>query len=204
MSRAAERATILAVDDLPEYRRLYERRLGDGFEVVTAESGSEALERIGEQVDVVLLDRSMPDMSGDEVLETIRADGYDCRVAMVTANEPDDDVIDLGFDAYLVKPVTTAELTETVERLLARTAYEAHLQELYTLCVERAESRAPDRGVGVNDRATETETETEEADDELAALEDRIREIRDQVDETVGAFETADYRASFRDLPDLE
>ncbi|NPB22804.1 hypothetical protein G7L55_24315, partial [Shigella sonnei] len=69
-------------------------------------------------------------------------------------------------------------LHETVERLLARTAYEAHLQELYTLCVERAESRTSGRG----------RTADETDDPELEALEDRIREIRDEVDETVQAF----------------
>lgn len=194
MSRGAERARILAVDDLPEDRRRYEQRLGDAYEVVTAESGREALERIDAQVDVVLLDRSIPDMSGEAVLEAIRSDTSDCRVAMVTANEPDDDVIDLGFDAALVEPVTTQELNETMERLLARTAYETRLQELYTLCVKRAEFRA-----GGRRRAAE---ETDDVD--LDSLEERIRDLRNEVDETVGAFETADYRASFRDLRDRE
>lgn len=249
MSTPAERATVLAVDDLPEYRRLYERRLGDDYEVLTAESGEAALRMLDDRIDVVLLDRSMPDMSGDEVLATIRAEGYPCRVAMVTANEPDDDVIDLGFDAYLVKPVTTGELNRTVQRLLARTSYEAHMQELFTLCVERAradpngelpssEGEVPTEvGTSTDGRASTNgqpptgeqptidgqpstderasagaaepkprsgENVDEDSDDDLAALEDRIREVRDTVDETVERFETADYRASFRDLPDLE
>lgn len=235
MSTRAERATVLAVDDLPEYRRLYERRLGDDYEVLTAESGEAALDVLDDRIDVVLLDRSMPDMSGDEVLATIRADGLPCRVAMVTANEPDGDVIDLGFDAYLVKPVTTGELNRTVQRLLARSSYESHMQELFTLCVERAQA-APDGELAATDTepmddATSTEepvstdeppvaggqaateaaeqqtrgSEDEDGEpDELAALEDRIREVRETVDETVERFETADYRASFRDLPDLE
>lgn len=203
MTKGADQPTVLAVDDLPEYRRLYERRLGDDYEVITAENGSVALEALGDAVDIVLLDRSMPDMSGDEVLEAIRDANHDCRVAMVTANEPDEDVIDTGYDAYLVKPVTGDELVRTVERLLARSSYEAQLQELYTLCVKRAKARAD----GGADDAIEPLGAGDDADAEtadVAAIEERIREIRERVDETVSSFDTADYRASFRDLPELE
>lgn len=215
MTTRRERATVLAVDDLPEYRRLYRRRLGDEYEVLTAKSGPAALDMLGDAVDVVLLDRSMSDMSGDDVLGRIREANHDCRVAKVTADEPDDDIIDRGFDAYLVRPFTTEELTQTVDRLLARSSYEAHLQELYTLCVKRAKARA-DGGVnGAKGDCDSISPETEavasdedvdsEADTgDVAAIEERIREVKGQVDETVSTFDTADYRASFRDLPRLE
>lgn len=197
MSRGVARATILAVDGLPEYRRRYERRLGDEYEVLTAESGTTALDRLDDQVDVVLLDRCISDMGSDEVLEAIRSGDYDCRVTMVTTDELDADIIDLGFDAVLEKPVSTSTLNDTVERLLARTAYETKLQELYSLCVERAKARTDG---GRSSTAESGSIETTEATD-LAALEDRIQEIRKSVDETVESFETTDYRASFRDLP---
>jgi len=61
---------------------------------------------IDETVDVVLLDRMMPGMSGQEVLAAIRERGLDCRVAMVTAVDADFDVIEMGFDEYLGKPRT--------------------------------------------------------------------------------------------------
>lgn len=216
MTIRAERATVLAVDDRRDSRRQYERRLGDEFEVLTAENGATALDMLDETVDVVLIHRTLPDTTSDEVLFSIRAAGYDCRVAMVTDEEPATDAIETGFDATLVKPVTADDLTETVERLLARSSYETQLDELYSLCVKRAKARA-DGGVnGVDsgvDNGVDNGGGTRRPDDDggdgersdaetsdVAEIEARIREIRESVDETVSSFETTDYRASFRDL----
>lgn len=184
-----EETTILAVDDLPEYLELYEARLGDRYEVDTANGGEEALERLGDDVDVVLLDRSMPGLSGDEVLERIRDAEYDCRVAMVTAVEPDVDVIDLGFDAYLTKPVSKETLVETVERLLQRSQYSDALAELYSLCSKRALLRRR--------MAEEDLSESEK----YQGLQAEIREQRDAVDDLVASFDHDDFRATFRDIP---
>jgi len=52
--------------------------VGEDYEVVTAYDGSTALERMSDAIDIVLLDRHMPDITGDRVLEEIRATGYDC------------------------------------------------------------------------------------------------------------------------------
>lgn len=197
MSSGVEPATILAVDDQPEFRRRYEHRLGDDYEVLTANCGTAALDLLEDHVDIVLLDRCIPDMSGDVLLETIRSRDYDCRVTMVTTNEPDADIIELGYDAVLKKPMATTTLNDTVERLLARTAYETQLQELYSLCVQRAKARTD----GGRPFTAESASSGRNEPTDLAALEDRIREIRETVDQTVDSFETTDYRASFRDLP---
>ncbi|WP_435097638.1 response regulator [Halarchaeum sp. P4] len=178
--------TILAVDDLPEYLQLYEARLDD-YDVRTAGDGESAIETIDEDVDVVLLDRSMPDVPGDDVLAYIREEGYDCQVAMVTAVEPDTDIVELGFDAYLVKPVSGDRLVDTVERLLRRSRYEDELEELYALCSQRAAL------------AAEGKTENEE----YAELSARIEELRRSVDYAVTEFSPDDYRATFRDIPEF-
>lgn len=187
-----EETTILAVDDLPEYLELYEARLGDRYDVETAEGGEEALDKLDDEVDVVLLDRSMPGLSGDEALARIRDSEYDCRVAMVTAVEPDVDVIDLGFDAYLTKPVSKETLVDTVERLLQRSQYDEEVADLYRLCTKRAV---------VRQRVSESDVSESE---EFRELQSKIRERRDAVDDLVADFDHDDFRATFRDLPSTE
>lgn len=107
--------TVLIVDD--------DRPLADGFatflssdnEVRTAYTGEEALSRLDSEVDVVLLDRGLPDRRGEEVLEAIRASDVDCRVAMVSGDDPSPE---LDYDAYLTKPVPELNaLSETVAEL---------------------------------------------------------------------------------------
>lgn len=175
MSRARDSPTVLAVDDLDEYLDCYEYRLEAAYDVLTAEDGETALDVVYEDVDVVLLDRDMPGISGDDVLESIRADGYGCRVALVTADEPDEDVIDLGYDAYVTKPVSESELNEVVDQLLTVAAYLDAVDEYHAACEQRAK-RGED------------------------AVEASLRDLRDRVDELADQFDESDYRVVFRDL----
>ena len=64
----AEEATVMLVDDEPTLVDLYETFLSGEYDVRTATGGTEALEVMDESVDVALLDRRMPELSGDEVL----------------------------------------------------------------------------------------------------------------------------------------
>ena len=112
--------TVLVVDDERELADLYTEWLSDAHSVRTAYSGSEALELVDATVDVVLLDRRMPDLSGDEVLGEIDTGALDCRVVMLTAVDPGGEIVDMPFDDYLVKPVTDEVLHDAVERMRAR------------------------------------------------------------------------------------
>ncbi|MEF8777822.1 MAG: response regulator [Natronomonas sp.] len=116
----SENATILAVDDERGLVDIYRTWFGDKYDVRTAFGGREALSAFDDSVDLVVLDRRMPGLSGDEVLETLREDGHDCPVVMVTAVEPDEGMIELPFDEYVVKPVDKKELLEAAERALAQ------------------------------------------------------------------------------------
>lgn len=131
-------ATILLIDDERDIVRIYESHLESSYEVRTATSAHEGLELLDDSVDVVLLDRHMPDMSGDEVLTTIRDNGVNCRVVMATAIEPDTDLLDMDFDEYLVKPLTGEELRLAVERMLARNRLEDRLEDMIDLSVTLA------------------------------------------------------------------
>ncbi|WP_226038775.1 response regulator [Natrinema sp. DC36] len=115
--------TILVVDDERELADLYAMWVGEDYEVVTAYDGSTALEQMSDAIDIVLLDRHMPDITGDRVLEEIRATGYDCWVLMVTAVDPGLDIVELDIDDYLTKPVTRTQLTRIVENLRVQARY---------------------------------------------------------------------------------
>lgn len=109
---------ILLVEDEERLAEMYASVLRETYTVRTALDGERALDAI-DGVDAVLLDRRLPGLSGHEVLERIRAAGVDAPVAMLTAVEPDWDVIGMQFDDYLLKPVDSETLERAVERLLA-------------------------------------------------------------------------------------
>lgn len=129
---------VLVVEDEPDVAETYQLWLTADYEVQMADSGKKALERINDDVDIVLLDRMMPGMSGDEVLEELRDRGYGCQVAMVSAVDPDFDIIEMGFDDYITKPPTSSELRETVAELLERGERADTVQEYRSLLAKRA------------------------------------------------------------------
>lgn len=113
----SETPTVLIVDDNRPLADGFEKALQDECETHTAYTAAEARETLRDDVDidVVLLDRHLPDAPGDKLLEEIRDDGYDCRVAMVSAYEQTED---LDYDRYLTKPLSGVEtVRETVAEL---------------------------------------------------------------------------------------
>ena len=125
---------MLVVDDEPGVLESFEHALREAeHEVRTARNGGEALTEMDSAVDVVVLDRRMPGMSGEAILAHIEEWRANCRVVLVTAVDPDVEVLDLPFDDYLVKPVGTSELVETVDQLLLFDRYEQLLSEYHAL-----------------------------------------------------------------------
>lgn len=181
----------LVVEDEPDLASLYSAWLREACTVRTAYSGAQALDAIDEEIDIVLLDRRMPGLSGDEVLETIRDRGLDIRVAMVTAVEPDFDIVGMGFDDYLVKPVSERDLMETVDQLLLRSTYDEQMQDYFALASKKA----------VLD-AEKPEAELR-ASEEYARLEDRLAVLRTEIDDTVSELSDVEgYRRICREIPD--
>jgi two-component system response regulator AdeR len=176
---------VLVVEDEPDLADLYATWLSSEYRVRTAYGGHEALDALDGDVDVVLLDRRMPGLSGDEVLETVRNRGIDCRVAMVTAVEPDFDIVAMGFDDYLVKPVTKDTLRETVSTLCTRNAYDEGVQELFSLASKKALLES-EKG----------STELDESD-EYAELTSQIETLQSELDETVGGIDDHDSFVGF-------
>jgi len=182
---------VLVVDDEPALAELYSAWLDREYTVRTATSGEEALAEIDAGVDVVLLDRRMPDLSGDEVLATIRDRDVNCRVAMVTAVNPEFDVIEMGFDDYLLKPVDHEELLTTVDCLDRRSEYDEKLQQYFALVSRRATLK-------------QEKTEAELArSDEYADLGERIGALQAELDDLIEGFEEEDYSVTLRDVTEM-
>jgi len=180
---------VLIVEDEPDVAETYKLWLQGDYEVRMGQNGDEGLELLDETVDIVLLDRMMPGLSGDEVLSEIRERDLGCRVAMVTAVEPDFDILEMGFDAYLSKPVKRDELRETALNLLERSEYDTLLQEYYALVEKRATLEA-----------TKTTPELER-NEEYTRLASRIDQLRDELSDTLGGIEDDDdFIATIRDF----
>ncbi|MFM8321489.1 MAG: response regulator [Chloroflexota bacterium] len=118
-------ATILTVDDYPTtLKLLYYQLRHNGYQVVTATSASEALQRLEEnQIDLAILDIAMPDMDGITLLQQLRADARyrSLPVIMLTASGLDSDrqtAAVQGASAFLNKPVSSWELARVVAECL--------------------------------------------------------------------------------------
>jgi DNA-binding response OmpR family regulator len=117
--------TALLVDDEKEVADAYALRLRGLCEIETVYDGQDALETVEQEtIDVVLLDRHMPGMSGDEVLDELEQRDFDGRVIMVTAIDPGFDVLDMPFDDYLCKPLEREDLRAAVTQQCRVLGYE--------------------------------------------------------------------------------
>lgn len=119
--------TVLVVDDDPTQRRLVQAVLDrEGYAVVHAESGGEAIDRLtqGGGADVVLLDMVMPGMSGLECLAEIRTAGVTTPVIVLTANGGIDSVVkamQAGAQDFFVKPASPERILVGIRNALQMT-----------------------------------------------------------------------------------
>jgi putative two-component system response regulator len=138
----SEMKKILAADDEEVNRILLEKMLSKlGHEPVMARDGFDALEKIGQGIDLVLLDVMMPDMDGFEVVRKIRSRPFtqDIPVIMVTALSSRDDrlkAVEAGANDFIAKPVDMTELRVRMGSLLKMKEaqdclkiYQANLEE---------------------------------------------------------------------------
>jgi len=177
VSTGSEQATVLVVDDEEEVADVYALRLRNEYETRTAYGGQEALEQIDDDVDIVLLDRRMPDVAGDDVLSEIRSEGYDCKVIMLTAVDPGTDILEMDFDDYLCKPVEKADLVAAIDQQLQVQQYDDRLTEYFEVTSKLTLLEA------------ELSPQEIEDSDELRELAARADQLKTEIDETLDEFE---------------
>lgn len=175
-------SAILIVEDEEHLADLFGIWLQEQFEVHVAYSGENALEIfVEEPIDIVLLDRRMPGLSGTEVLQSIRESGDAQQVIMVTAAQPTEDLASTDVDDYLIKPIDRTKLLKAVEAAELVLTYEDSLTELLSLTAIKTTLEA-------NIDKTELEKE-----DQYGDLLQRIRELEEEADTTLQRLET-DYK----------
>jgi len=118
-------ACIIAVDDEPTVLKLVQRILEEaGYNVITANDGQEALDKISQlDVDLLLLDIMMPGLDGFQILSLLRKQS-DIPVIMLTGKGEVTsirDALNLGADDYVTKPFKPRELVARIEAKLRRT-----------------------------------------------------------------------------------
>ncbi|HSH47269.1 MAG TPA: response regulator [Halomonas sp.] len=127
---------VLVVDDEPNILLSLEFLMQQaGFDVVTAEDGESALSRVAAAPpEVILLDISLPGISGFDVLERLRADPAHAAmlIIMLTAHGREverEKGLALGADDYITKPFSTRDLVDKVQALLDETQNKGQEQE---------------------------------------------------------------------------
>ena len=181
-SDSSDTSTVLVVDDEQEVADVYAFRLKRTYDVRTAYGGQQAVDAVDEDVDVVLLDRRMPGMAGDEALQAIREAGYDCRVIMTTAVEPEFDIVEMPFDDYLCKPIEQETLQQAIESQLTAKQYGETVSDLFQATSKIAVLEA---------EKTAEELENSAEYQELKAITDDTRGEADSLMSELDDFESA-------------
>lgn len=126
---SASMTRILIVDDEPPIRRLLRTSLvSQGFQIVEAATGREALDEVGQaRPDLIVLDLGLPDMQGQEVIRLLRGQGSSVPIVVLSSRTDETgkvEALDLGADDYVTKPFGTDELLARI-----RTALRHRLQQ---------------------------------------------------------------------------
>lgn len=180
---------VLVVDDEDSVRDLHRDWLTDEYAVRTAATGHQAVEALDPSIDVVLLDRDMPELDGLETAEHIRDRPVDTHVVMVSAMAADFDIVDYPVDDYLQKPVSETELRGAVRCHEEQRAYQESLDEYFELTTKLARIEA------------ETDPAALEDDAEYRELRERVSAKAAEVDEALTTEET-DWSVAFNTTPE--
>lgn len=120
MCHSPSETEVLIVEDEAELRTMYADWLSDSYHVRVARDGRTALETCHDALDIILLDRKLPDRNGEELISQFKDHSPNCQIAMVTSVEPEWDTLGMDIDAYVTKPVRYEDLVVLVDGLSQR------------------------------------------------------------------------------------
>lgn len=149
MGAVAGKGAILVVEDTSEYRHLYRTLLqSDGFEVVEAEDGQQALQLIEEhEFKLILLDLILPEIDGFEILEQIRANERTKAIPVIIFTVLGDreqirKAVELGADDYVIKGMVAPR--DVLGKIQSRIAKAESQEETraYRVAVEKGSKNA--------------------------------------------------------------
>lgn len=109
--------TVLIAEDDEAFRETIGRwsAIHDHWDVRTVPNGRAALEAAGEAVDVLVLDRRIPGISGSELVERLGDTSFDGGILVVSAYEADDDLSESDVDGYVTKPVSRQAYVDALQ-----------------------------------------------------------------------------------------
>jgi DNA-binding NtrC family response regulator len=140
MTRNSKKSRVLLIEDDPLFRQAMHDYLADDYQVVDAENADTAFNHINNsRYEVILLDLTLPEMSGTEILQRIREQNSDIPVIMLTAVDRISKVVEcikLGAFDYLTKPVIAEELIASIERAVESSEMRRELDQRRKLQLE--------------------------------------------------------------------
>lgn len=173
--------TVLIVEDEEDIRETFEHYLSEAeYDIETVATGGEALIRLRGDIDIALLDRRLPGISGDEVLENIIDINPECRVVVVSAIDPKGSLSTIGCDDYLTKPASKEELLDTIEQQLLFDKYQDVLCAYHEATKRQAmlESHLSEHDDVVEEAAAERERLRGELNEIVESFpDDRLKEM---------------------------
>jgi len=178
-----ERQTVLIVEDDQSLADTYELWLESEYDVRLAHDGADGLARYDPGVDIVLLDRKLPDRSGQRVIQQMDQRDVDDQKAMLTSTEPGAELTDIPCDEYLTKPVSKSELLDTVLELQLRLQLDDALKRHFALTSKLAALKNSD---------------TEVADSAIDRLRREVERSRARVESQLDAFD--DFESAYQTL----
>lgn len=177
---------VLVLDDERELAKLYAEWLSSRWNSKIAYDVDGAIDRLDSSVDVALVDRRLPRRSGDEFIQYVEESEFDPRVAMVTAVKPDFDIVEMGFDEYVVKPIDRERLYGVVDSLLTRSTYDRQIRHLYRLISKRSSLET-----------CKSDAELAESDS-YSELNRRIQRLQSELDSTTNSLSSRDFDVELR------
>ena len=124
---------VAVVDDDEDYRQLYRLWLPEEYDVIEAGDGRSGLQRIDDSIDAVLLDRQMPELSGETVAARLQQRPVTPSIVMISSVKPDVDILDIPVDSYLRKPADRDTLLSVLSTVHSRRECETKRRELLGL-----------------------------------------------------------------------